>query len=377
MFNIQYVAHDAEYLEAFFRHTEPDGRRYKLDSIISPNPRPNLMYDYKGYPYPPRGWSLSLERMKALDARGRLWFPKKSDGRIMKKVYLEELPGIAISDIWTDIKGLAFQNQERLGYPTQKPEALLTRIILTSSSEGDVVLDPFCGCGTAIAASQQLGRAWIGIDITHLAIGLIKHRLQDQFGPTVGLTYRVIGEPVSLPDAERLAGDDPFQFQAWALGLVGARTVQSAKKGADKGIDGNLYFHDDPKGHTKRVILSVKAGANVSVAMIRDLAGTIGREKAEVGVLITMTPPTTPMTKEAASAGFYTSPMGGKHPRLQILTVEDLLAGKGIDYPARSQRADLTFRKARRIVSDVQALPLSAFVAPGATVDSEDDEEGQ
>lgn len=146
--------------------------------------------------------------------------------------------------------------------------------------------------------------------------------------------------------------------------MVGARTAQSSRKGADRGIDGNLYFHDDPRGSTKRVILSVKAGENVSVAMVRDLVGTITREKAEMGVLITMTKPTAPMLKEALSAGFYTSPMGGNHAKIQIFTVADLLDGKGIDYPARSQRADLTFKKARRIASEVPALPLSAFIHP-------------
>jgi len=376
-FNKQFVEHSEDYIKSKYRFFDADGRRYRLSDLRSPNPRPNLTYDYKGYKPHPNGWAVSLEKMQELDAAGRLQFPKRPDGRIEYKRFLDELKGQPISNVWEDIPPINSRAQERLHYPTQKPEALLRRILTTSANPGDTFLDPFCGCGTAISVAEQVGLAWIGIDVTHLAIGLIKHRLQDQFGPAIATTYRVIGEPVSLPDAERLAGDDPFQFQAWALGLVGARTAQSAQKGADKGIDGNLYFHDDPKGHTKRVILSVKAGANVSVAMIRDLAGTIGREKAEVGVLITMTPPTTPMTKEAASAGFYTSPMGGKHPRLQILTVEDLLAGKGIDYPARSQRADLTFRKARRIASNIQALPLSAFIAPGATLDPEDGEEAE
>jgi hypothetical protein len=197
-----------------------------------------------------------------------------------------------------------------------------------------------------------------------LAVGLIKHRLRDQFGDAIGSTYKVVGEPVSLPDAQSLADEDPFQFQAWALGLVGARTAQSARKGADKGIDGNLYFHDDPQGKTKRIILSVKAGTNVSVSMVRDLVGTVQREKADIGVLITMASPTAPMTKEAALGGFYVSPMGGKHPKIQILTVADLLAGKGIDYPSRWQRSDKTFKKARRIETEAPTLPLSALVTP-------------
>jgi len=265
-----------------------------------------------------------------------------------------------------------------LGYPTQKPEALLDRIVSASSKAGDIILDPFCGCGTTVAVAERVGRQWIGIDITHLAVTLIKHRLQNQFGPAVSGTYRVIGEPVSLPDAQQLANEDQYQFQFWALGLVGARPAQTEqKKGADKGIDGNIYFHDDPRGKTKRIIMSVKAGENVGVSMVRDLVGTVTREKAEMGVLIAFTAPTRPMREEAASAGFYTSPMGGKHLKIQILTIEELFAGKGIDYPTRSQRADLTFRNARRIASDVQALPLSAFIAPGATLDPENGEEAE
>lgn len=261
-------------------------------------------------------------------------------------------------DILLEISPLNNVAVERLGYPTQKPEALLTRIIEASSNAGDLVLDPFCGCGTAIAAAQRLGRRWIGIDITHLAIGLIKHRLQDQFGEAISQTYTVIGEPTTVPDAEALAQGEPFQFQAWALGLVGARTAHSAKRGSDKGVDGNLYFHDDPKGRTKRIVLSVKAGQNIGPAMVRDLVGTVIREKANIGVLVTMAEPTGPMKKEAASAGFYVSPMGGKHAKIQILTIPELLSGKGIDYPARSQRADLTFKRANRVTPEPEALSL-------------------
>lgn len=304
-------------------------------------------------PKAPRGWGLSLEeREKLWEARLIL---KRRDGSPRldgHKVYLDEKEGVPISDIWTDVPRIGNTSRERLGYPTQKPETLLNRIIEATTDQGDVVLDPFCGCGTTISSAQRLGRLWIGIDITHLAIGLIKHRLQDQFGVAISGTYEVIGEPVSLPDAAQLAEEDPFQFQAWALGLVGARQHQrrGADRGADKGIDGNLYFHDDPKGRTKRIILSVKAGGNIDVSMVRDLVGTVAREKADLGVLITLAKPTGPMEKESASAGFYTSPMGGKHPRIQILTIEELLKGAGIDYPSRFQRVDKTFKRAPQAV---------------------------
>jgi len=186
------------------------------------------------------------------------------------KRYLDEQRGKAFGDVWTDIPPLNARAQERLGYPTQKPEALLERIIKTSSNEGDVVLDPFCGCGTTVAAAQTLKRAWIGIDITHLAISLIKTRLLDSYGKKIEATYKVIGEPVDFAGATQLAKDDPYQFQWWTLGLVGARPVEK-KKGADKGIDGRMYFHDEGvSGKTKQIILSVKGG-NVSVKDVRDL----------------------------------------------------------------------------------------------------------
>lgn len=257
--------------------------------------------------------------------------------------------GVPLDDVWTDIYSPAIMSfsKEKLGYPTQKPEALLERIILASSNESDVVLDPFCGCGTAIAVAQKLNRCWIGIDITHLAIGLIKHRLQDTFGAGINSTYKVIGEPTDLASAEILANDDPYQFQWWALGLVGARPVEQ-KKGADKGIDGRIYFHDDvDKTKTKQIILQVKGGHSNS-AHIRDLRGVLDREKAEIGVLITLQEPSKPMRSEAAGAGFYHSPGWNKnYPRIQILSIEELLSGKTIDYPA-PQSTDVTLKKAPR-----------------------------
>ena len=226
-------------------------------------------------------------------------------------------------------------------FPTQKPEALLERIISASSNEGDTILDPFCGCGTTIVAAQRLKRHWIGIDITHLAVTLIKHRLNDIFSEKAD--YEVVGEPVSLPDAEALIQQDRFQFQWWALGLVGARPVKSQeKRGPDAGIDGRLYFHDEPSGgKTKQILFSVKSG-KVSVHDVRDFRGALEREKAEIGALITFQEPTKPMVVEAAGAGFYESPWG-KHPRLQIYTVAELLQGRMVDYP---RPGNVTFRKA-------------------------------
>jgi hypothetical protein len=284
--------------------------------------------------------------MARMDAEGLLVYSK--NGIPQYKGYLHKMRGTPMQDVWTDIPPLMGSGQERLGYPTQKPEALLERIIEASSKEGDVILDPFCGCGTAIAAAYKLTRNWIGIDITHLAISLIKNRLKTAFGDGIEKTYKVIGEPVSLPDAESLAQQDPYQFQWWALGLVGARPIEQ-KKGADKGIDGRLYFHDDrASGQTKQIIFSVKAG-HTSVPHVRDLRGVIEREKAQIGVLITMEEPTRPMRTEATGAGFYASPWGTRHPRLQILTIEELLNGKSVDRPPHE--GNVTFKRAPKVVS--------------------------
>ena len=247
---------------------------------------------------------------------------------------------------------------ERLGYPTQKPEALLERIIDASSNQGDVVLDPFCGCGTTIVAAQRLNRRWLGIDITHLAVTLIKYRLRDVFGDKV--EYKVIGEPVSISGATALAKEDPYQFQWWALGLVGARPVEE-KKGADKGIDGRLYFHDEARGgKTKQIIFSVKAG-HVAVSHVRELQAVVDREKAQIGVLITMLPPTRNMQDEALSTGFYESPgWQRRYPRIQILTVEDLMSGKGVDCPPL-RRTNVTFKKAPPAKSTLRDNNASLF----------------
>lgn len=273
------------------------------------------------------------------DEDGRWFRWQKRKGEEPYKIYLSE--GRRAGDVW-EMSHINASARERLGYPTQKPEELLERVVEASSDPGDVVLDPFCGCGTTIAAAQKLRRHWIGIDITHLAITLIKHRLRDAYGDSV--SFDVVGEPVSVAGAEALAAEDAYQFQWWALGLVGARP-QEQKKGADKGIDGRLYFHDEPGGPTKQIILSVKAG-KTGVSHVRDLRGVLDREGAEIGVLISMQGPTGPMRKEAASAGFYDSPWG-KHPKIQLLTVQGLLDGARIDYPPVTG-SNVTYKRAPR-----------------------------
>ena len=358
MWNPQYTPYAPEYVDAFYKYIEPEtGRRCYLGDITAPGgaspQKKNPYYEFLGIK---RYWRFSKKTMNKLWKAGRI--VQSKPGAVPRhKRYLDEMPGVPLQDLWTDVNPIGAQAAERLGYPTQKPEALLDRIIKTSSNEGDVVLDPFCGCGTAIAVAQRLKRSWIGIDITPLAITLIKGRLRDAFGDTV--SYKVIGEPVTAKDAGNLAKQDPYHFQYWALGLVGARPVEE-KRGMDRGIDGRLYFHDEAEGgKTKQIILSVKAG-KTTVAHVRDLRGVVEREEAEMGVLIAMQEPTKQMRSEAAAAGFYES-RWGKHPRLQILTVLDLLEGKQVDFPYRSG-TNVTFKKAPKAKSKENADSTPDFV---------------
>jgi site-specific DNA-methyltransferase (adenine-specific) len=344
-FSPVFISYDQQYVDQNFRFKEVDGRRYSSADLRSPHPRPNLTYDFRGYKPHPNGWTVSYEKMLELEKQNRLIFPSDHTGRIRVKKYLDEMPGLVVSNLWTDIPPISSQAAERMGYPTQKPLALLERIINASSNPGDMVLDPFCGCGTAIAAAQKLDRKWIGIDITHLAIGLIKRRMEDAFGES--LKYQVIGEPTTLQEALSLAEQDKYQFQWWALGLVGARPVDQ-KKGSDHGIDGKLYFHDDNSGKTKQIILSVKGGVHVNVSHIRDLIGVLEREKAEIGVFLSLEEATKPMRAEAAQAGFYHSDTWNRdYPRVQILTIAELLEGKQIDMPP-IQQVNQTFKRATR-----------------------------
>ena len=390
IWNPIFQKYSAEYVEGFYRYRDEKGR-FRVGDLTGAGTRSGE----SGQPWRDvnptevgRHWavpnkvlletlgkeSLALtvqRKLDALDSQGLIYWPPKGKMPGFKR-YLNSKAGVPITDVVTDINPIGAQAAERLGYPTQKPQALLERIISASSNPGDLVLDPFCGCGTTIAAAQALGRSWIGIDITHLAITLIKQRLKDSFGiaqavraATSGKSetakaaepigsygeaaaqpFQVIGEPTSLSGAAVLAASDPYQFQWWALGLVGARPVEQ-KKGADRGIDGRIVFQGDKPGSFESVILSVKAG-KTGAAHVRDLKGVLEREKAAIGVLISMQEPTAPMRTEAATAGFFASAFWGKkYPKVQLYTVEDLLAGKQIEMPPIRQ-VGATFRKAPR-----------------------------
>ena len=326
----QYIEHDPAYVEKFYRFDDGDGRGlYRHGDMSSPNPRPNMMYEWMGFPYPEKGWRFKKETMQKLHDEGRIWYPTNKSGdldttrRPGLKRYLSEQEGSIVTNIWSDIQSLHDVSSERLGYPTQKPLALLERVIQASSQEGDLVLDPFCGCGTAVHAAQTLKRDWIGIDITHLAISLIEKRMKDAFP---NIAFEVQGTPKDLARARNLAERDKYQFQWWACSLVNAQPYQGKKKGSDSGIDGLIFFQDDNSG-AKKIVVSVKGGEHVGVTMLKDLIATVEREKASIGIFVTLAEPTKPMITEAISSGYYHSPKGDV-PRIQILTIDDLLSGK-------------------------------------------------
>ena len=352
-FHPVYVAYGPAQMKRY--KPDPDGRLYKAENLTFSTVNPSRQFEWRGARPPAhRSWGASEDQLEEWWAAGRIITKRDGTPRLDGlKVYLDEMKGNPCGSNWSDVPRIPNTSAERMGYPTQKPEALLERILSASSNEGDVVLDPFCGCGTTIAAAQKLGRRWIGIDVTNLAITLIRHRLRDTHGDDIEQAYQVIGEPVSVQDADALAAADPYQFQWWALGLVGARPAEG-KKGADQGIDGRIYFHDGDTGKTKQIVISVKAG-KLHAPYVRDLRGVVEREQAALGVLLTLNAPTKAMRTEAASGGFYASPWG-QHPRVQILTVGELLAGKKLDAPPPRQTSR-TYKRAPKALKKAGEQP--------------------
>ena len=373
---------------SFYLHCDPTASHYLkiiLDQIFGvENFRNEMVWSYRRWPAKQKNFQkmhdiilfYSKEKQEntfnviyeTLSA-GTLkrWKGKKSkvsfegEIRLVTQMTNVESQGRPADDVWS-IPVINSQAKERLGYPTQKPEALLERIIKVSSNEGDVVLDTFCGCGTAIAVAQRLNRRWIGVDITHLAIALLKYRLDDAFGDDV--KYEVIGEPKDSESAKALAIQDRYQFQWWALSLIRARPYQGKKKGADEGVDGMIYYQDvDPdnpkKTLTRKIVVQVKSG-KVSVRDIRELKSVVETQDAVIGVFITLNPPTQPMVKEAATAGGFQwlHVTHTTYPKIQIRTIEELLAGRGIEYPQTP--VDVTFRRAERAAPQSQQLEIEA-----------------
>ena len=349
IFNRIFGEHNPDYVEKAYRFVDETGLRYRLLPLLNPNKdRPNLTYEFLGIT---RVWRWSKARMEKAYAQG-LVIQLKPGAVPQYKLYLNDSKGKTVTNDWSDIQQAA--GNESLGYPTQKPLALLARIIEASSNPGDVVLDPFCGCGTAVHAAQTLGRQWIGIDITHLAITLIEKRLRDAFPPD---EFTVFGVPEDEAAAHDLARRDKYQFQWWACSLVNAQPYQGKKKGADGGIDGLIYFQDNHKV-TKKIIVSVKGGEHVTRAMIADLKNTVEREKADIGLFVTLTPATGPMHKEALAAGFYRSPFNGDFPKIQILTVAGLLSGQEDPQYPDWARGGLNFKAAPRVEPEGHQLSL-------------------
>jgi DNA modification methylase len=355
VWNPQYTAYDKEYIESFYRHVESaTGRRYRLSDLTANKPGGDTKYEWVGpdgqtaKPYGNRSWAYSKANMEKFETEGRLVYSK--NGMPSYKRYLDEMPGVALQDVWNDLSPISPQAAERLGYPTQKPEALLERILQASSNEGDVVLDPFCGCGTTISVAQKLNRKWLGIDVTYLAIALIESRLRGQYDLKSKTNYQVLGVPADLASALDLFQRDAYQFQFWALTLIPAFPAGGEKKkGADAGIDGVLQFRDAGIAgtalKTQQILVQVKGG-HVTVSQLRDLRGTMEREKAAMAFFVCLEAPTKPMLQEALAAGMYQSELRGiSYPRLQIRTVEELLSGKNFEYP---QREAATWKQAAR-----------------------------
>jgi site-specific DNA-methyltransferase (adenine-specific) len=348
LWNPLYTEHGDRYLKSHYTHTNSDGRIWRADNLTAMGIRHGSSGNpWRGFDVTAKGnhWKFTIANLEMLDAEGRIYWPPKGGWPAYKR-YLDEVKGIPLQDLWDDIPPINAVAKERLGYPTQKPEALLERIIMTSSNEGDLVLDPFCGCGTTITVAEHLQRRWIGIDITHLAITLIKKRLHDSFGEELA-PYEVVGEPVDAKGAEALAETNRHQFEWWALGLIDAAPAQDKRKGADRGVDGVLYFQEKDDGPYQKIIVQVKSG-HVNAAMVRDLKGVLPREKAALGCLLTLKPPTRPMKEEAAAAGFYVPEHFPelRFPRLQILTIAELFAGRQLEYPRWVPPK--TFKKAAR-----------------------------
>lgn len=359
LWNRVHTPYDPSYLDRYYKHKDGDGKRYRLSDLTASGTRngesgaawngfdpttfgrhwaiPQIIKDQ--FPDAPVGIK-TLGWLDLIQEKGLVEMTGEGIGWPHFRRYLEMMEGESPQDIIDDIAPLGRRHAERLGYPTQKPLALLERIIEASSNPGDVVLDPFCGCGTTVHAAQKLERRWLGIDVTHLAIGLIQKRLTDAF-PMV--QYDVVGVPKDIGAAQALAEADKYEFQKWALSLVEAQPYKGGKKGADGGVDGYIFFKPDGKT-TEKAIVSVKGGATVGDAMVKDLITTVEHENARMGIFVTLAKPTKPMNTRAATAGFYKTDYGN-FPKIQILTIEQLLNGERPHMPWLDPTA---FKKAKR-----------------------------
>lgn len=373
LWNQIYLQYDETYLRKFYRFQDERGR-FRLSDLTASGVRyGDSGEEWQGVNPTSKGrhWAVpqaaleelidkntikqltTQQKLDLLNSNNRIHWSTKGSVPSFKR-YLEDMEGVPLQDIVVDISPISAQAAERLGYPTQKPLALLERILQASSNEGDIVLDPFCGCGTALHAAQKLNRNWIGIDITHLAISLIESRLQSAFPK---IEFEVFGTPKDFASAQDLAKRDKYQFQWWACSLVKVPPYQGKKKGADGGIDGLRYISDLDENRReikRKIIVSVKGGDNVSVAMVRDLIGTMSTNKADLGFFVTLAEPTKAMITEATKAGFYRAANGKDYPRVQIFTIEDLLSGAKKPEYLDLSLGDITFKRAEKESMTVQ-----------------------
>ncbi len=350
--NSTFQQYDPAYLAKHYRHVDAQGRRYKHENPTGAGVRNGVTgKPWKEIDPTPKGrhWAKLPDELDRLDAAGLIYWPRKSGSWPYIKVYLDERQGIPAQDVWSDIPPINMVAKERLGYPTQKPIALLERIIQASSNPGDTVLDPFCGCGTTIDAAQRLGRRWVGIDVTCLAVDLIDTRLQDVFGADVVKTYEVLGIPKDMEGAQALFRRNPFEFERWVVGRVDG--TPNEKQIGDRGSDGVITFPADGRLAVGRMLVSVKGGKNLNPGMVRDLVGTVEQERAEMGLLISMGAPTAGMVGVAQRSGDYVWGADGRRfPRIQLLTVEGILAGKRPNMPTPFR----PYMQGMRLVSDNQ-----------------------
>lgn len=346
-----FAAYEASYVLSHYGNIEPGtGRKFRKADLTAAKPGGDTSYEWKGVkPYKGRYWAYSRENMEQFEAEGRLIYTRT--GMPELKRYLDEMPGVPQQDVWTDIEPINAKAAERLHYPTQKPLALLERIIRSSSNEGDLVLDPFCGCGTTVDAAQKLERRWVGIDITYLAVDLIDKRLRNTYGENIAGTYSIRGIPHDGDGAQALFNANPFDFERWAVSLVDGQPNE--KQVGDKGIDGVVRFPANHAGDTARALVSVKGGRQINPGMVRDLVGTVQQQKAEMGIFICMTEPTAGVLEVVRKSGAYVWPVNQRsYPKVQVLTVEQLLAGERPQMPTPF----LPYVQARRLVPEHPSL---------------------
>ncbi|HMU58896.1 MAG TPA: DNA methyltransferase, partial [Chitinophagaceae bacterium] len=347
--NKQYIAYDEAYTEKFYRFVEPEtGRRYASDNLTAAGTREGSSGNtWRGINVKGKGlhWKYTTEKLDVLDKEGRIIWPQKEGGVPRFKRYLDEMKGLAIQSIVDDIPPLSASSAEKLGYPTQKPEALLERIVSASSNEGDVVADFFCGCGTSISVAQRLNRKWLGADISHLAVRLILKRLIDTYGEGVKDNVKLHGFPKDVASAKMLAQDTEngrFGFQEWVIEVL-LHGVVNIKKVADGGFDGYLTYQTDKA--KEFVLIETKSGG-VNVKNIREFVQVIDKQKAAAGIFVCFADTVTKeMLKEAKAAGHIKlGTMDTGLDKIQIITVDDLLNGKQPNLPNISS----TFKKAQK-----------------------------